>query len=245
MKKILVVMPVFNREEYVARAIDSVLNQTYKNFDLVIVDDYSTDRSLEIINFYKKDPRVKIIQNPYNAGCFYSKNIGIKFMESGQYDVFTTHDSDDFSDSTRFEKMIKEFEDESLLCLLSTEMRIGENIPKWYGSIIRATPGHCFYSKKAFKFFGYFDNALTSADVDYINRVQFFCKQFEMFKFKISEELLYYADTTAKDNMHLEYDEKTRIAYDQKSLIEVQKMAEDRNFYRNFFEIQDSVKIKK
>jgi glycosyltransferase involved in cell wall biosynthesis len=245
MKKLLVVLTTYNREKYVERAINSILNQTYKNFDLVIVDDCSTDKTLSVIKKYESDPRVTIISNSLNAGCFYSKNTGIKFMDSGIYDVFTTHDSDDFSDSTRFEKMMRLFDKENVLCAFSSEMRIGNNTPEWYGDSIRTISHHAFFSKKAFKFFGYFDNALTSADIDYFFRVKAFCNIFSFFKYEAIDDLLYYADTTANDNMLIMYDEEMRMKYDAQSRVEIEDMIKNRNFYRPFFEITESLKNKK
>jgi glycosyltransferase involved in cell wall biosynthesis len=244
MKKLLVVLPVYNREKYVERAINSILNQTYKNFDLVIVDDCSTDKTLSIVKKYEEDPRVTIISNTLNAGCFYSKNTGIKFMESGLYDVFTTHDSDDFSDSTRFEKIMKLFDKENVLCAFSSEMRIGDNVPDWYGEKIRPVAGHAFFSKKAFNFFGYFDNAITSADMDYFFRVKAFCNIFNFFKYESIDDLLYYADTTENDNMFGLYNQEMRIKYHDESYAKIEDMKKNRNFYRPFFDIKESVKNK-
>ena len=62
-------MPSYNYALYIKQAIESVLNQTYQNWDLIIIDDASTDYSLNIINEYvKKDSRVKLIINEKNLG---------------------------------------------------------------------------------------------------------------------------------------------------------------------------------
>jgi glycosyltransferase involved in cell wall biosynthesis len=76
---ISVVMPVYNSENYISLAISSILSQTYKNFELIIVDDCSMDKSLEIVKKFKeKDPRIKFFCNKKNMGIGYSRNIGIK-----------------------------------------------------------------------------------------------------------------------------------------------------------------------
>src|SRR5574337_230768 len=63
-------MPVYNREKYVAAAIEANLNQTYADFELVITDNASTDRSEEICRAYAaKDPRIKFHRNPRNLGA--------------------------------------------------------------------------------------------------------------------------------------------------------------------------------
>ena len=72
-----VVMPVFNAERYVAEAIRSVLDQTYENLELVIIDDKSTDASLSIAKQFETDPRVRIVANDANHGECYSRNRGV------------------------------------------------------------------------------------------------------------------------------------------------------------------------
>ena len=71
--KVTVLMSVYNGERYLREAIDSILNQTFKDFEFLIINDGSTDRTLEILQSYH-DPRIKIINN--------EKNIGLsKFLE--------------------------------------------------------------------------------------------------------------------------------------------------------------------
>ena len=66
--KISVILPVYNSEEYIRESITSILNQTYKNFELIIIDDGSTDNSKEICkNFSKKDNRIIFIDNKYRS----------------------------------------------------------------------------------------------------------------------------------------------------------------------------------
>ena len=67
MTQISVIMPVHNTEKYVDRAIESILNQTYWDFELIVIDDASTDKSLDIVNHYKNlDPRIVIFTNKTN-----------------------------------------------------------------------------------------------------------------------------------------------------------------------------------
>ena len=86
-KKILIVMPVYNAEKTLRLAIDSILNQSYKHFYLIIVDDCSTDSSLEIAKEYAKDSRVKLYRNTENRGAYYSRNIGLYFGKKLRWDV--------------------------------------------------------------------------------------------------------------------------------------------------------------
>ena len=90
MKLVSVIIPVYNVENYIARTIDSVLNQTYSNFELLIIDDESPDRSIEIALQFD-DPRIKIIHQK-NRGLAGARNTGIRHAQ-GDYLAFL--DSDD------------------------------------------------------------------------------------------------------------------------------------------------------
>lgn len=65
-----VIMPVFNSEQFVGESIQSVLNQTYQNWELVVIDDASTDSSLEIVQeFSRQDSRIRILQHSESSGA--------------------------------------------------------------------------------------------------------------------------------------------------------------------------------
>ena len=76
-------MPVFNAERYLREAIDSILQQTFTNFELIIVNDASTDSSGEIIDSYN-DPRIRTIVHERNSGPTESRNAGLR-MARGKY----------------------------------------------------------------------------------------------------------------------------------------------------------------
>jgi len=95
---ISVVMGVFNGAEFVGRAIDSILSQTYENFEFIIVDDGSTDSTPALCKAYK-DRRIRFIQNSKNCGLSTSLNLGIEAAQ-GQY--IARMDADDISYPTRF-----------------------------------------------------------------------------------------------------------------------------------------------
>ena len=100
-----VIMPVYNSEKYVSDAIESVLNQTYSNIELIIIDDCSTDNSSRIISQYlKTDARIKLIHNDKNKGCAFCRNIGVE-NSSGEYIAFI--DSDDIWLPSKLDKQIK------------------------------------------------------------------------------------------------------------------------------------------
>lgn len=97
---ISVIMPVYNSEKYLHEAIESILNQTFKDFEFIIIDDASTDKSVKIIKSYT-DKRIILIQKPVNTGYTESLNRGIG-ISKGEY--IARMDSDDVSIDTRFEK---------------------------------------------------------------------------------------------------------------------------------------------
>lgn len=91
--KVSVIMTSFNREKYIGEAIESVLGSTYSNFELLIVDDCSKDRTVEIATSYSnKDKRIKIFRNPINIGQFPNRNLAVSYALS---DYIITVDSDD------------------------------------------------------------------------------------------------------------------------------------------------------
>lgn len=93
MKKVSIVLPVFNGEEHLAEAIDSVLAQTYENLELIVVDDCSTDKTPQIVSdFAQKDKRVKVIQNKVNQRLPKSLNIGFSHAD-GEYLTWTSDDN--------------------------------------------------------------------------------------------------------------------------------------------------------
>ncbi|MFY7740918.1 MAG: glycosyltransferase family 2 protein [Flavobacterium sp.] len=102
--EISVVMPVYNAEKYLNEAIDSVLNQTYSNFELIILNDKSTDSSKAIIESYlAKDSRIVFIDKETNVGPANLRNQGFD-LARGTYIALL--DADDIAKPTRFEKQI-------------------------------------------------------------------------------------------------------------------------------------------
>jgi len=103
-----VIIPTYNRAHLVGRAIQSVLNQTYKDFELIIVDDGSTDNTKEAVKeFQKKDKRIRYIRHKENKGGSATRNTGIR-VANGEYIAFL--DSDDEWLSEKLERQIGFFE---------------------------------------------------------------------------------------------------------------------------------------
>ncbi len=110
MIKISVIIPVYNVENYLARCLNSIVNQTYKNLEIICINDGSKDNSLKIIEEYaKNDSRIKII-NQENKGIAATRNVGIENV-TGEYFIFV--DSDDYIELNTCEKLIKTIENNS------------------------------------------------------------------------------------------------------------------------------------
>lgn len=103
--KISVLMSVYNSELYLAEAIDSILSQTFTDFEFIIVDDGSTDESGRILATYtKQDPRIRLLTLPENGGLANALNCGLDVTQ-GQF--IARMDSDDISLPMRFEKQVE------------------------------------------------------------------------------------------------------------------------------------------
>lgn len=100
--KITVLLPVYNCELYIKEAVDSILNQTYSDFEFLIIDDASTDATVAIIKTYN-DPRIQLIQKPQNSGYTNSLNYGLSIAK-GEY--IARMDGDDISLPERFAKQV-------------------------------------------------------------------------------------------------------------------------------------------
>ncbi len=116
MAQLTILMPAFNAAPYIKEAIESLLTQSFSDFDLWIIDDASTDETLNIIKSFQ-DPRTKIVTNEINQGRARTINKLIKDIESP---YFTITDADDVSDSTRLEKQLELLEREQSLMMCGT-----------------------------------------------------------------------------------------------------------------------------
>ena len=77
-EKISVIVAVYNTEKYLKKCIESLLSQSYKNMEIIIVEDCSKDNSKQVLEGYKNNPKIKIIYNKKNSGLSYSRNRGVK-----------------------------------------------------------------------------------------------------------------------------------------------------------------------
>ena len=103
LKKVSVIVPVYNAEKYLNRCIESIITQSYNNLEIILVNDGSTDNSLLVCEEYlKKDDRIKLITQE-NRGAGLARNKGLQ-NATGKYAVFV--DSDDYLHNTAIEKCV-------------------------------------------------------------------------------------------------------------------------------------------
>ncbi len=125
-------MVVYNCEDYIQEAIQSVLDQTYKYFELVIIDDGSSDNTMNVINSFS-DNRIKIIQHKFNQGVSQSRNLALKHS-LGKY--LAIIDADDVAVNTRFEKQIDYLENNDIGVVASQHDFIDAN-SNYIGQAVR------------------------------------------------------------------------------------------------------------
>lgn len=125
MKKVTLIIPVYNSEKYIGKCLDSILNQTYDDFEILVVNDGSKDGSQEIINEYKSKYQDKIISiEQENKGVAVTRNESIKRANS-EYVMFV--DNDDFLDRDYIEVFVNAIEDGDYDVVLGGYRRPNEN----------------------------------------------------------------------------------------------------------------------
>lgn len=104
-KLVSIIVPVYNKEKYLAKCLNSIINQTYKNLEIILINDASKDKSLEICKLYQKyDSRIVIIDKKKNEGVSAARNSGLDIAR-GDYIGFV--DADDFIKGNMYEIMVK------------------------------------------------------------------------------------------------------------------------------------------
>lgn len=122
--KVSIIVPVYNVENYLQRCLDSILNQTYKDFEVLLVNDASTDRSGEICAEYaRKDKRIRYICKTENAGVSSARNDALRMVRGG-YIAFV--DSDDYVKEFFLETLIAYAEQNDVDIVAFNLMRIGK-----------------------------------------------------------------------------------------------------------------------
>jgi glycosyltransferase involved in cell wall biosynthesis len=218
-----IIMPVFNREKVVLNAVNSILSQSFKDFELIIVDDASSDDSVQTIQAIC-DERISVIALAQNKGAAYARNIGIQ-KSTGDYITFL--DSDDTFDNEYLEETYKKLSNTSsdlgfVWCgtrfhelAAAGETKVTERI--WNPKII-SSPYHTFlkslhigigcgvtFKKEVFKKIGYFNEQLPAAeDTDFFLRVS------QQYNFAVIEKVLVNIYKTGSDRMSTRFNKLSK-----------------------------------
>lgn len=115
---ISIVIPAYNAEKYISYTLDSVLNQTYSDFEVIVIDDCSADKTYEIMEKYAElDDRIRIYKNEKNSGVSFTRNFGVS-VSNGDYIAFL--DSDDMWTPDKLSKQVELLEKNPDAALLFT-----------------------------------------------------------------------------------------------------------------------------
>lgn len=239
-KKVLVTIPFFNVEDVIESAIEGVLQQTYTNTVLCLVDDCSTDKSLEIAKSYEYLPNVTVLQNDVNVGPYLSLNKALHHFKEEEWDFFHFHGADDISDVRRFERVLEYLNsDTNMLGTKTTFVRVHHDtneIAYENGSQhITTSEGIAFYTRKVFEELGYFHNTRFSGDTEYYWRLQAWIKA-SGYPYFIGEhkEPLYVAYLRTNKNLTTQIPISSRGAYYNSIIKEIQHRSAVNNFYRDY-----------
>jgi glycosyltransferase involved in cell wall biosynthesis len=118
--RVSVIMPVYNTAAYLGEAIQSILDQSYGDFEFIIINDGSTDHSEQIINSFN-DPRIIYLNNEENQGLVYTLNRGVN-LASGEW--IARMDGDDISLPIRFEEQMQYLHDHPYVDVLATTVQL-------------------------------------------------------------------------------------------------------------------------
>jgi glycosyltransferase involved in cell wall biosynthesis len=185
--EVSVILTVYNRELYLQRSIDSLVNQNFSNWELIAIDDGSTDNSLNVLREYEmKFPNIKILRQE-NRGIAPSRNRGI-FLSSGKYITFL--DSDDEYESSHLIKRISFLNDHPEIDLLFGGVKIignqfvrDKDNPQKFIHLSNCFIGGTFFGKrKVFIELSGFKDLVYSEDSDFIIRAE---NKFKIQKFDL------------------------------------------------------------
>lgn len=176
-KEITIIITVYNEEKLISYSLESIINQSYKNLKIILVDDFSTDKTLDVSRgtFEKNNfTNYLIIRNLQNYGTYISRNIALKHVES-EYIGF--QDADDYSFSTRIEEQIKLMENNNKLASFCNLLRIKENgeiFSKNIYPLNRMAHISMIIKKEVISKIGYFKNDRIGNDSEYFERIKTF-----------------------------------------------------------------------
>ena len=179
MSKVTIILPLYNNKNDVQKAISSILKQTYKNWELLIINDASTDGVSTILKKYENTPNIKIINNEKNMGCYWSLNYGISISNSP---YITRIDSDDTYHLDKLKRQAQFLDNNKNYIGMFTKCKIG-------GSIMPKCMATLMMRREMVDKIGYYDSVRFAADLEYKRRMFLY---FGENKFKFSNDIMYF-----------------------------------------------------
>lgn len=252
--KVSIIIPVYNRSTHISKCIDSLLTQTYKNIEIIIINDASDDNTFTKLEKYMSNPKITIISNLNNYGCYTSINLGLN-LASGDY--ITIHGSDDVSFKYRIETMVKKMLDLNLLMcgtyILRTHLKTFESIdlsnPKNIFSSIVTTKytsapihnsecckplislGTLMYHRSVYDKIGEYENIRKGGDMVFVEKFLYKYENIKFFKNDCSHR---YLTKILSGSSYLIIDDILYLSLDfDNSNLSTQSIPFDINYYRD------------
>lgn len=171
--KVSVIVPLYNGEGSIRSTIESLLNQTWQAIEIIIVDDCSTDNSLEVVESYRSEPKVKIVSNERNMGAYPTRNKGAR-IASGNY--ITVMDADDWAHPQKIEKQVLPFlKKQNCIGTVSHWVRCSDTLEftrlRIEESWIYRNISSLMIRSSVFDSIGYWDELKASADTEFYLRL--------------------------------------------------------------------------
>ena len=174
-----VVVPCFNAANYITRALDGLLAQTWSRLEVIIVDDSSSDQTVPLIenwieqnNSFFEDKSFWLIRKTENTGAYASRNEGMS-RASGQY--LTVHDADDFSHASKIELQVKSIESRKAKASISYWVRCSHSLyfERWRmeDALIYRNVSSLMIRREVLNDLGYWDQVRFGADTEYYERI--------------------------------------------------------------------------
>jgi glycosyltransferase involved in cell wall biosynthesis len=175
-KRVSIIMPVYSAQDHLHIAVESLLNQTYKNIEVIIVDDCSPDDTFALAKaFAQRDKRVMAVQQVTNGGAYSARNTGLKYASG---DFITTHDSDDWSHPQKIETQINYFtEHPEKVGICACWIRARQDMfftQNWRpnNALIHWSHSSFMFKRKVYEVLGGWDNVRVGGDTEFIWRMK-------------------------------------------------------------------------
>lgn len=176
--KVTVIMPVYNASDVIRTSMESVLLQSWTNLELIVVDDCSTDSSVDIVKEYmKRDRRVRLLSTRLNSGPYVARNIA---LDQATGDFITCNDADDWSHPIKIETQVKHLIDNPNVLANTSEQARATNELKLHrrgraGEFIFANMSSLLFRRDLINKIGYWDSVRFVADGEFIRRIKRVC----------------------------------------------------------------------